>query len=188
MPLASPWTSWGHKSYLLRGRLRNSMSSSWDPMVQGVYRWVQAPPGKLAVPLGGSVDRQGWNCRHLGRAYESWHLNVLSLFLSHQVSSSWVWGGECHLWKYSSSRGRIQGRLMEKRGTNCKAGLRRAVGFYMFLLPLVRLTVHCLILITRAEISEVSSLGKHSCYSPPPRVPSPFPDSRWPKPKRVPMN
>lgn len=32
--------------------------------------------------------------------------------------------------------------MEKKRGTNCKAGLRRAVGFYMFLLPLVRLTVH----------------------------------------------
>lgn len=47
---------------------------------------------------------------------------------------------------------------MEKEGVpNYKAGLRRAVGFYMFLFPLAGLTAHCLILITRAEISEAST-------------------------------
>lgn len=99
--------------------------------------------------------------------------------------------------RYSSSRGKIQGRLMKKaRGPNCKAGLRRAVGFYMSLLPLARLTVHCLILITRVESSaastpnpaEIRSQESTACQGPPPKVPSPFLDSRWLKPKRIPMH
>lgn len=49
--------------------------------------------------------------------------------------------------RYSSSRGKIQGRLTEKeKGAKLQSWAEKSIGFHTFLLPLARFTVHCFIL------------------------------------------